>query len=259
MNCKLFDRLGRSIVPTVQADILYPKALAILEDISKLKDELALAGKNVSGELVIGASTIPGAYILPAIASSFKTTYPGVSFEIRIDDSARIVKAIAANELLIGVVGAKIPARKINYEPFGEDELILVAAGDSTLAGSIAPEALVELPFLLREEGSGTRKNIETFLADRHITTSQLQISAILGSSTAIKEAVKAGLGVSILSRHALHDELLAGSVREIAVQGMPLRRSFYIATAAKRSLPNHYQVFIRALAQAGQVLATSD
>ena len=219
-----------------------------------------MAGKNVSGELIIGASTIPGAYILPLIASSFKTTYPGVSFEIRIDDSAKIVKAIAANELLIGVVGAKIPARKIHYEKFTEDELILVAAKNSTIANKIAPEVLLELPFLLREEGSGTRKNIEAFLADKHITTSQMQVSAILGSSTAIKEAVKAGLGVSILSRHALHDELLAGSVKEITIHGMPMHRSFYIATATKRSLPNHYQVFLHALAHAAaQDSATND
>lgn len=245
LNCRLFDRLGRTIMPTKEAEILYPRALAILEDLSKLEGELAMAGKSVAGELIIGASTIPGAYILPGIASSFKNRYPGISFEIRIEDSARIVESILANELFIGIVGARIPARKVKYEPFVEDELILVAAGDSSVPGKIAPNYLLELPFIFRENGSGTRRNVETFLAQQNIGVDQLNIVAVLGSSTAVKEAVKADLGVSIISRYALQDELISGSVREITIHGMTMSRMLYIATAGKRTLPHHYQVFL--------------
>ena len=237
-------------MPTKEAEILYPRALAVLEDLRKLEDDLAMAGKTVSGELIIGASTIPGAYILPVIASSFKSRYPGISFEIRIEDSARIVESLLANELFIGIVGAKIPARKITYEPFVEDELILVCAGDNPLPQKIAAEYLTELPFIFRESGSGTRKNIETFLAQKHIGADQLNIVAILGSSTAVKEAVKADLGVSIISRYALQDELVSGSVREIAIHGMSMSRMLYIASASKRTLPHHYQVFLNSIVQ---------
>lgn len=253
LNCKLFDRLGRTIMPTKEAEILYPRALAILEDLRKLEDELAMAGKSVTGELIIGASTIPGAYILPAIASSFKNRYPGISFEIRIEDSAKVVESILANELFIGIVGAKIPARKITYEPFAEDELILVCAGNNPLAPKIAPEYLPELPFIFREKGSGTRKNVEHFLAQQNIGVDQLNIVAVLGSSTAVKEAVKADLGVSIISRYALQDELVAGSVKEVAIHGMSMSRMLYIASASKRTLPHHYQVFLNSITQATQ------
>lgn len=238
-------------MPTKEAEILYPRALAILEDLQKLEDELAMAGKSVGGELIIGASTIPGAYILPALASSFKNRYPGISFEIRIDDSARVVESILANELFIGIVGARIPARKITYEPFVEDELILVCAGGSSLPKKIAAEYLLELPFIFRENGSGTRKNVETFLAQKKIDVDRLNIVAVLGSSTAVKEAVKADLGVAIISRYALHDELIAGSVKEIAVPGLPMKRMLFIASASKRTLPHHYQVFLNSITHA--------
>jgi DNA-binding transcriptional LysR family regulator len=72
LECKLFDRLGRSIMPTVEADLLYPKALQILEDLDQIQQEITAAGTGVKGKLVIGASTIPGAYILPRMAYSFK-------------------------------------------------------------------------------------------------------------------------------------------------------------------------------------------
>ena len=240
--------MGRSIMPTMEAELLYPRAVAILDDLDKLEEDLALAGKTVSGELMIGASTIPGAYILPALAATFKTRYPAISFEVRIDDSARIVEAILASELLLGIVGAKIPARKVHYQPFLRDELILACAADSDVPAKIAPEYLRELPFIMREEGSGTRKNIETHLASKDITVDQLNIVAALGSSTAVKEAVKADLGVSILSKYAVHDELASGRVREVTIHGLTMGRSFYIATAERRTLPHHYQVFLNSI-----------
>ncbi len=235
-------------MPTLQAQILYPRALAILEDLRKLEDDLSATGKGVAGTLIIGASTIPGDYLIPRLASSFKTRYPGISFEIRIGDSATIIDGVTGNDLLIGIVGALLPSRKINYQPFLEDELILVAAKDRDLPGTINPEELIGLPFLMREEGSGTRKNIEAFLAKKDLGIDQLNICATLGSSTAIKESVKADLGVSILSRYAMQEELQSGMVKEIQIKGLTMKRWFYIISAPKRTLPNHYRLFLNSL-----------
>jgi DNA-binding transcriptional LysR family regulator len=235
-------------MPTLEAQILYPRALAILEDLRKLEDELAATGKGVAGELIIGASTIPGDYLIPKLASSFKARYPGVSFEIRIGDSATIIDSVTSNELLIGIVGARLPSKKINYQPFLEDELILVAADDRDIPDAINPEDLAGLPFLMREEGSGTRKNIESFLARKDLGVDHLNICATLGSSTAVKESVKANLGVSILSRYAVQEELQAGLVKEIKIKGLTMKRSFYIISAPKRTLPNHYRLFLNKL-----------
>jgi DNA-binding transcriptional LysR family regulator len=248
LNCKLFDRLGRTILPTTEAEILYPRAMTILEDVERLEEDISATSQSVSGELVIGASTIPGAYILPRLAAAFKNEFPGISFEIRISDSAKIVEAVASNELFLGIVGAKIANAKLNFQPFAEDELILAAADTNAVEPEITMKELCKLPFIVREQGSGTRKSTETLLAQQHHTLSQLKTCAILGSSTAVKEAVKADLGVSVISRHAVQEELSRGRIKEIHVAGLTMKRNFYIVTSQKRTLPNHYKELITRL-----------
>jgi len=246
LNCKLFDRLGRSIMPTAEAEILYPRAMSILEDIQRLEDDISAAGTSISGELLIGASTIPGTYLLPAIAASYKNDFPGISFEIRINDSAKITEAVANNEILVGVVGAKNSSSKLRYQPFASDELILAATGDSTIPATVNLEELCQLPFIIREIGSGTRKNIESFLARHHRSTDQINICATLGSSAAVKEAIKAGLGVSAISRYAVQDELVSGRIKEISVAGLTMMRNFFLVTSPKRTLPHHYRELVK-------------
>ena len=248
LGCRLFDRLGRSILPTPEAELLYPKASEILREIDRISKMLASVSNTVAGELHIGASTIPGAYLMPECAASFKKRYPGVSFKITINDSAQIIKKMEANQLYLGVVGARLPSNKVVYRPYKEDELVLAVHGNAPLPATIKPAELVTLNFLLREEGSGTGKNIEIFLARHDIDINDLHVSAVLGSSTAIKEAIKSDLGVSILSRLAVRDELKHGLLKEIKIEGLEMRRTFYIATPNKRSLPNHYQTFIDTL-----------
>jgi DNA-binding transcriptional LysR family regulator len=248
LDCQLFDRLGRSIMPTLEAEILYPRALAILEDMKKLEEEVSSAGKAISGELIIGASTIPGTYILPKIAAAFKIQHPGISFEISTNDSAQVVNAVLSHEILLGIVGAKMVVKKLNYFPFIADELVLAASTQRTISPTITIEQLQALPFLMREEGSGTRKTIEGFLAQKDLDIEQLDICAMLGSSAAIQEAIKSDLGVSIISRFAIQDGLRFKQIQEIAIEGLTMQRTFYIITAKKRTLPNQYQAFLNSM-----------
>lgn len=248
LDCRLFDRLGRSIMPTPEADILYPRALAILEDIRKLEEQVTSTGKAISGELIIGASTIPGTYILPEIAAAFKLKHPAISFEIRINDSAQIAGAVLNHEIMLGIVGAKMVSKKLNYHQFIEDELVLAASTKRKIKPTITVEELQKLPFLLREEGSGTRKTLEGFLSRKGADVTGLDVCAVLGSSTAIQEAIKSDLGVSIISRYAIQDGLRFKQIKEIAIKDMPMQRNFYIITAKKRTLPNQYQIFLNSM-----------
>lgn len=237
-------------MPTAEAEILYPKAMAIIEDLRQLEEEIFASRTTVAGELIIGASTIPGTYILPQIAASFKEEYPGISFEIRINDTENTAEAVASSKLLLGVVGAKIPGLKLNYLPLCDDELILIAAKNSDIPDKLDLKKLCQLPFIVRERGSGTRKSIENFLTEQKSSLSQFNICATLGSSAAVKEAVKANLGVSIVSRHAIADEIASDRIKEVQIDGLPSTRHFYVITSPRRSLPNHYSVFLEKLKQ---------
>lgn len=240
--------MGRTIIPTTEAELLYPRALAILDDLRKLADDLTSVGTKVSGKIVIAASTIPSAFVLPRMAADFSKAYPDISFEVRTSDSAQVVDAVLSNEILLGVVGATSSNSKLHFRAFKKDELVLAASTKRIINQRITTTTLLELPFIMRQQGSGTRKSLEHFLAEKDIKLSQLNTRAVFGSSTAVCEAVKANLGVSILSRHAIEDSIKNGQIQVIEILNLPMIRNFYTVTTKKRSLPRHYQTFLQHL-----------
>lgn len=248
LGCRLFDRMGRSIMPTTEADVLYPKALQILDDLDRMQEEINRAGIGVKGKLVIGASTIPGTYILPRVACSFKKQYPDVAFEILIEDSSKITGMVLQHELLCGIVGAKMTSDKLVYEPLLEDELVLVATEKVLDEKSVTLGKLASIPFLLREKGSGTRQTFESFLAKNNISTDSFNIVATLGSTSSVKQAVKESLGASVISRIAVQEELENGILQEIRIKNLKMKRKFYQVRQKKRTLPPQYLAFCKHL-----------
>jgi DNA-binding transcriptional LysR family regulator len=244
LNCKLFDRLGRSIMPTAEADVLYPKALQILDDLDQIQEDISAAGTGVKGKLIIGASTIPGAYILPRMAYTFKKQYPDVAFEILIEDSSKITNMVLQHDLFFGIVGAKMTSEKLDYEPLIEDELVLVATPKLLPQKTITLDKLRSIPFLQREIGSGTRQTFENFLKKNTITTNTFNIVATLGSISAVKQAVKENLGASVISRVAVQEELDSSILHEIPIINMKMKRKFYLVLQKKRTLPTQYAAF---------------
>ncbi|MBI4689330.1 MAG: LysR family transcriptional regulator [Nitrospirae bacterium] len=244
LDCRLFDRIGRTIISTKEAELLYSCASDIAERLEDIKTTIGLLKEEIKGELIIGASTIPGTYVIPSIIPEFKKKYPAVSFRVVIGDSGKITDMVSGNELLIGVVGAKMDHGKIEYLNFLEDELILISHPKFFRKKIISENELADIPFLIREEGSGTRKVMEKYLAERNIGLKDLCIPAILGSTDAVKEAVKSGLGVSILSRIAVKSETRSGLLKETRIKGLNMKRNFYIITHKKRTLPKIYRLF---------------
>lgn len=241
---KLFDRTGRTIYPTPEAELLYTRTLQVLDAMERLKDDMASAAGEVGGQLVIGASTIPGTYILPLLASEFRRQHESVTFEIVIEDSRRIGEMVLNHDLILGVVGSAVEDKRLKHVPFTGDSLILACSEGLIRKDSISVDELAGIPFILREEGSGTRRNMEAFLESRGLNVGSLNVGAILGSTDAVKQALLAGLGVSILSNLAVEAELKSGRLKEIKIKGAKITRSFYLITHRKRTLPNHYQAF---------------
>jgi len=244
--CKLFDRMGRTIIPTKEAEVLYGKSTEIIEKADALKEALGQLKKETTGKLVIGASTIPGVYLMPRIMTGFQKKYPAISFQILIADSGGIIDSISRHELLLGIVGAKLGNDQIDYIPFVEDELIVVSAPLKTGKSSMTLKELVALPMVYREEGSGTRREVEKFLESEGISFDHMKIAGIFGSTDAVKQAVKAGLGVSILSKFSVADELEHKLLEEIKLTDIHMKRNFYIVTHKKRTLPRLYDLFLK-------------
>jgi len=244
-DCKLFDRLGRTILPTKEAEVLYSHSMELIERTNNLREAVGLIKKDISGKLIIGASTIPGVYLLPGFMSEFRKKFPSISFQILISDSKGIIENISRHELLLGIVGAKLGNEHIKYMPFIEDELIVVSSPHLSKNRIMTLQELLKFPMVLREEGSGTRKETEKFMANKGISLENVHIAGVFGSTDAIKQAVKAGLGVSILSKFSVADELKYKILEEIKLTDIQMKRRFYIVTHKKRTLPRLYETFL--------------
>lgn len=244
LSCRLFDRLSHSIIPTAEGELLFPRAQQLLDLLSKLKEDMASSGKEIRGEIVFGASTIPGTYIIPAMVVAFTRQHPEVTFEVIIDDTEKIINMVLGHELFCGIVGAKQPSDKLEYTPFLRDEMMLVGRKGLLPEECISSNCLYELPFLLREKGSGTRKCMEDCFGEQGIEVGRLDAVATLGSTAAVKEAAIQGLGVTVLSRLAVQDELKKGKLQEITISGLTMARDFYLVQHKLRTMPAHYQAF---------------
>jgi DNA-binding transcriptional LysR family regulator len=231
LGVKLLDRLGKRAIPTEAGDILYRHGTRLLDERDRAKQEIGKLTGRISGVLTIGGSTIPGAYLLPPLIGAFKKKNPAISVHLSIDDTAKITEAVTAGSLCIGVVGARLSEPQLEVHPFETDELVIAVPRRHRWAGkrSVSLDDLKGEPFILREQGSGTRKIMEDRFERAGFSLADLNIAAVVGSSDAVRQAVKAGLGVSILSSRALRDDIAAGRVASLRISGMKLERHFFV------------------------------
>lgn len=250
LSIKLLDRLGREVVPTKAGDVLYHYAREICRLKADAKQALDRFMGKVGGRLVLGGSTIPGEYILPGLVGRFKAIHPDVSITLRIGDTREVTEMVLEGEVELGVVGSKPSEKKLTHKEFLKDELILVGPSNHPMANraGIRPKELMDLPLILRERGSGTRMVFERMLKGKGIDIDGLKVVAEMGSTEAVKQGVKAGLGFAIISSVAVEDEIKKQTMKVLSVQGLHLTRPFYIITHRVRANSPLCQAFLEYL-----------
>jgi len=240
VGAKLLDRLGREVVPTRAGQLLYKHAVRLLEMKRTVSQELRDFLGMRQGEIHIGGSTIPGEYILPHIIGRFNKDYPLVSVTLTVADTSEIEGRILHGDFDLGVVGSKGRHRRLIYHELWNDEMVLAVSASHPWAkkSEVTIEELCKEPFILREVGSGTRRSIEDQLqASVSKGIDSFHVIARFGTSTAVKEGVKAGLGVSILSSKALDTELKTGILKTLLVKDLSMSRTFYLIRDRRRTV----------------------
>jgi len=199
----LFERHGRSIRPTPAARLLEPYARQALGLLGSAARAAADFRGVRAGPLTVGASTTPGTYLLPAVLGRFHAAYPNVTVSLRISDTRDIEKMVAAGEVELGVIGEAPLTPGLVAEAWLQDELVLIVPRRHALARrrSVRAAAIAGEAYITREEGSSTRGVTERHLRELRVTVTP---AMELGSTEAIREAVAAGLGVALVSRHAV-------------------------------------------------------
>jgi DNA-binding transcriptional LysR family regulator len=248
LQCRLFDRLGRKVLPTPEGETLYNYALELIEKADSLKNVLGQRKDEISGELIIAASSIPGTYLLPSQIARFRKKHPFVSFTIPVSDSKAVIQQVSAHQVLMGIVGSKLADGQISYLPLLEDELIVIAAPSFIKGGRMTVKDLSHHPMVCREEGSGTRRESERLLEAQGLFPDRIKVTAVFGSTDAVKQAVKAGMGVAIVSRLSVEEELKHKVLKQVTLVAPRMKRKFYIITHKKRALPLPYALFLEHL-----------
>ena len=214
----LLLRTTKEVSLTEEGKALYGYAVQMLDLEQEIREYF---GRRKSGKSVlrIAASTIPSQYLLPEIMVRFRERYPGVRLSVAETDSAGVVGQIVLGEADIGFAGTVMEQKHCVYIPFYQDELVVIAPGE----GAGEPESAGEtagwirrMPVILREEGSGTRKEAQRLLRQLGIELSELNIAASIENQETIKRSVRNGMGISILSRLAAEDEIKSGVLRAV-------------------------------------------
>jgi len=202
---------------------------------------------TLSGELWVGGSSIPGEYLLPQKLGEFTKKYPKVKPILRIGDSAGILADLLEGKVEIGYVGFKGDDARLLFEKIWDDEMVVAVPKGHPWSRrkTIEVADLRNEKFISREHGSGTLDSLRQLLAKRKPAAQDLlNVTMELGSTEAVKEALMAGYGFSILSRISIQHELEDGNIVEVPIRGLKMERGFYQVLHSRRPLHPIAQTF---------------
>ncbi|MEW8969043.1 MAG: selenium metabolism-associated LysR family transcriptional regulator [Mesobacillus sp.] len=232
LGFELLDRGVSGIRPTPAGMVVYTAAKDIANRWRMLEGQLGEFQGTLTGTLTIGASTIPGTYLLPGWVKNFRSLFPKVDVKIEIGDSKKILEKLQNHQIDAAIIGMKVESRLLKSKPIALDSLVLVSPVEHPLVQTASAKfsQIQQYDFVLREEGSGTRKMMEHFLAEKGLSLEDLTVAVSIGSTESVIAAVEAGLGISFISRLAAIPAQRAGRIKIIDTFE-PYEREFYLVT----------------------------
>lgn len=243
---ELFEQIGKRIFPTEAGNTLYGYAKQIFHTLDDLEVDINQIKGLKAGHLRISATATAGTYLLPPLLGRFKRHYPGVEVTLEIFNTQTQVeqRVLENHQIDLGITERPVGDESLWSEPFDEEELVVIVSSDHPLAGrdTVAASALKGERFIFREMGSGTRA-----LLDEEFARVDLRVKPVmeLGSTAAVKEAVVAGLGISIVSSKSLRLEIEAGVLKAIHCPEMRLVRQIRYVYHKDRRLSRATAAFL--------------
>lgn len=244
---KLFDRSSSTVTLTPPGEVLYKYAKEILTLYASAEKAIGKHTGLLKGSLTVGAGSNIGNYILPSVITDFKNIHSKTKIYLIVGNSKRVIELLNSGNIDIGLLEGDVSKQKLPVKKLFSDELLLIVAPNHPWSKKkeVSISDLVKEPFLFREAGSGTRQMIEKFLNRYGITVNDMKISAILGSTEAIKDAVENGLGVSIISRWAARKESKYGTLRLLSLKEEKMARDFSLIVNKNSVQSNALEEFV--------------
>jgi DNA-binding transcriptional LysR family regulator len=252
LGIRLINRNLKKISITKAGRRVLEFAETINGEESDLMKDIGNMRKEVMGELFIAASTILGEYILPDLVGAFIEAHPAVKAHVAIEDSTAVISSVKDGIVEVGFCGT-VPPKGQGLESFriADDEIVLIVPRKHRFANHkhISFSGLKEETFIFREATSGTQKSVESLLVKTGFSASQLTPRLILGSSQAIVSAVEKNAGIAFVSNLAIEKSLKAGTIKQVGLNGVNMKRNFYCLYYTERleiKLIEEFVKFIR-------------
>ncbi len=231
LNIKLFERSDKKVVLTEAGRLLYPIAMQMMRQYNKIRAGIDDLREVKAGHLMLGSTPVAGEWLLPLIMGGFREQYPGITVSQQIGGSVQVTQWLKNQEVEIGILGTPVKAEGVECEPWITNQLAIITPPWHPLKGKDVPlTALTSEPIVVQEPGSGARQTVEKQFLEHNVTLDQFSSSLELGSAQAVINAVRQGLGISIVSRWAAGELLANGSLGEVTVPGIKLSYNLYLA-----------------------------
>ncbi len=250
LQVPLIERIGKTLHLTQAGEAVLASARVVLDEIAALDMRLAdIAGLRRGRLSLCIVSTAK--YDIPLRLGPFARANPGIDISLSVGNREELLARFAANEDDLYILGTVPEGLDAEWRPYAENPLVLVAAPDHPLAGrrGLTPRDVAHEPFILREPGSGTRAATERFFAENGISP---PVTMELGAGEAVQEAVRTGLGLSVLSRGAAELELATGRLVALDMAGFPILRHWHVAWPRGKRLSPAAQAFLEVLLKGG-------
>lgn len=235
---ELLHREGHRVIPTEDGLVIYEHLVRISALYEKARQSLKKNQNDFSGNLKVGASSGPAEYPIPLILGKFKQEHPKAAVTLQVGDSLEIIEKVTNQTIEMGFVGTRRRDGNLLFDPYLQDNLVLVAAGSHPAAqqARVNFNDLQTIPLILQQPGSGATINLQEALSRVNLKISDLNLLLELGLQDSVKSAVLAGYGATIISELGVKKELESGQLKRIEVSGLDLMREIYVCT--NRNVP---------------------
>jgi DNA-binding transcriptional LysR family regulator len=247
LGVRLIDRRQKTIALTDAGKRLLRFAEVVEKEHARLKRDLDQLREEVTGDIVIAASTIPGEVLLPPILGEFKALHPAIGARVEASDSITVINRVQDGSYDVGFCGVKPEGKELDYFKMADDEIVLIVSPEHPFARrrKVSPLELEGEQIIFREETSGTQRSLKSLLAKAGLDIGKWSPSLILGTSQAVVSAVESGLGIAFVSNMAIKKSLALGLVKQVAVEGIKLKRDFYCVYRKERVVSRLLSEFI--------------
>ncbi len=247
LGVRLIDRSKKAVTMTEAGKRLLRFAESVEEELGRLRHDIDQLREEVTGNLVVTASTIPGEFLLPSILSEFKALHPAIRAQVAITESLTVISGVRDGSYEVGFCGIAPEGQDLESFKTAEDEIVLIVfpGHPFTERREVSPAELEGEPLIFREETSGTQQSLQTLLSKSGLDLGKWVPNLLLGTTQAVVSTVEAKAGIAFVSNLAINKSLALDLVKVVKVEGLTLRRDFFCIYRKERIVSRLLEEFI--------------